>query len=119
MRSASARLLRNDGGNQNNLIRVKTQGVTSNRDGIGAKISLKLAAGGGLWGVVKTGSSYCSQSELPVTFGLGKADKVSRIEVTWPGGRVDSVTDVNANQEIVIQEGKGIVASQPIIFARP
>ncbi len=114
-----ARLLRNDGGNQNNLLRVKTQGVASNRDGIGAKISLKLADGGGMWGVVKTGSSYCSQSELPVTFGLGKADKVSRIEVTWPSGRVDIVTDINANQEIVIQEGKGIIASQPIMFARP
>jgi hypothetical protein len=113
-----ARLLRNDGGNQNNLLRVKTQGVVSNRDGIGAKISLKLADGG-LWGVVKTGSSYCSQSELPVTFGLGKADKVLRIEVTWPSGRLDTLTDVNANQEIVIQEGKGIIASQPIVFARP
>ena len=113
-----ARLLRNDGGNQNNLLRVKTQGVASNRDGIGAKISLKLADGG-LWGMVKTGSSYCSQSELPVTFGLGKADKVSRVDVTWPSGRTDTLTDISANQEIVVQEGKGVIASQPIVFARP
>lgn len=114
-----ARLLRNDGGNQNNLLRVKTQGVASNRDGIGAKISLKLADGGGLWNVVKTGSSYCSQSELPVTFGLGKGEKVPRIEVVWPSGRVDTLTDVNANQEIVIQEGKGIISAQPIMFVKP
>ena len=114
-----ARLLRNDGGNQNNLLRVRTQGVASNRDGIGAKITLKLADGGQLWNVVKTGSSYCSQSELAVTFGLGKAERVPRIEVAWPSGRVDTLTDVNANQEIVIQEGKGIITAQPVMFVKP
>src|SRR4029453_4582755 len=72
-----ARLLRNDGGNQNNLIRIKTVGMTSNRDGIGAKITLKIANQAKLWGVVKTGSSYASQSELPLTFGLGKAEKIA------------------------------------------
>src|SRR5215210_5686736 len=69
-----ARLLRNDNANQNDLLRVKTVGSRSNRDGIGARLTLKTATGGRLTGVVKTGSSYCSQSELPVTFGLGKAD---------------------------------------------
>jgi hypothetical protein len=68
---------------------------------------------------VKSGSSYCSQSELPLTFGLGKADKVSSVEVTWPSGRSDVVPDVNANQFITIQEGKGMIAAQPIVFARP
>jgi hypothetical protein len=72
-----------------------------------------------LWNVVKTGSSYCSQSELPVTFGLGKAEKVATVEITWPGGRVDTLADVNANQSIVVQEGKGIISAQPIIFAGP
>jgi len=114
-----ARLLRNDGGNQNNLLRVKTQGVASNRDGIGAKIALKMADGAQAWNLVKTGSSYCSQSELPVTFGLGKSDKVPRVEVTWPSGRVDTMTDVNANQEIVIQEGKGIISAQPVMLVKP
>jgi hypothetical protein len=113
-----ARLLRNDGGNQNNLVRIKTAGLTSNRDGIGAKVTLKLPNQTKLWSVVKSGSSYCSQSELPLTFGLGKADKVTSIEVAWPSGRVDVVTEVNANQSITIQEGKGIVAAQPIVFAR-
>ncbi|HJQ70148.1 MAG TPA: CRTAC1 family protein [Blastocatellia bacterium] len=114
-----ARLLRNDGGNQNNLLRVRTQGVASNRDGIGAKITLKLADGGQAWNLVKTGSSYCSQSELALTFGLGKAEKVARVEVAWPSGRVDTLTDVNANQEIIVQEGKGIVAAQPVMFVKP
>jgi hypothetical protein len=114
-----ARLLRNEGGNQNNILRIKIAGLISNRDGIGAKVTLKLANQTKLWSVVKSGSSYCSQSELPLTFGLGKADKVSGIEVAWPSGRVDVTSDVNANQFITIQEGKGIIASQPIVFNRP
>jgi hypothetical protein len=109
-----ARLLRNDGGNQNNFLRVRTVGSVSNRDGIGAKVSVKLANGASLWNMVRSGSSYCSQSELPVTFGLGKVEKVSRVEVTWPSGRKDMVSDVDANQAITIQEGKGVVANQPM-----
>ena len=109
-----ARLLRNDGGNQNNFLRVRTVGSVSNRDGIGAKVSVKLANGASLWNMVRSGSSYCSQSELPVTFGLGKAEKVSRVEVTWPSGRKDVISDVDANQAITIQEGKGVVANQPM-----
>ena len=114
-----ARLLRNDGGNQNNLLRIKTIGTTSNHDGIGAKVTLKLADQRKLWGMVKTGSSYCSQSELPLTFGLAKADKVASIEIAWPSGRVDTLTDVAANQMITVQEGKGQVAAQPVTFATP
>ena len=114
-----ARLLRNDGGNQNNMLRIKTIGATSNRDGIGARVTLKAANGATLWSIVKTGSSYCSQSELPLTFGLGKAEKALSVEVIWPSGRKDVVGEVNANQSISIEEGKGIVASQPIVFAMP
>ncbi|MBI3952143.1 MAG: CRTAC1 family protein, partial [Acidobacteria bacterium] len=113
-----ARLLRNDGGNQNNLMRIATVGTKSNRDGIGAKVMVRPANGVNLWKVVKTGSSYCSQNELPLTFGLGKADKVSRIEVVWPSGRRDVITETPANQAITIQEGKGIISTQPIIFTQ-
>jgi hypothetical protein len=114
-----ARLIRNDGGNQNNLLRIKAVGSSSNRDGIGAKITLKMTDQSKLWNLVKTGSSYCSQSELPLTFGLGKAEKVPSIEITWPSGHIDTLADVNANQSIVIQEGKGIISAQPIVFAGP
>ena len=114
-----ARLLRNDGGNQNNLLRIKTMGTSSNRDGIGAKITVKVTNQQKLWGVVKTGSSYASQSELPLTFGLGKSEKVASIEVVWPSGRVDNLQDVGANQSITIQEGVGMIAHQPIVFAKP
>ena len=114
-----ARLLRNDGGNQNNLLRIKTIGTVSNRDGVGAKITVKSTAGASAWSIVKTGSSYCSQSELPVTFGLGRAEKVTSLEVEWPSGKKDLIAEVAANQVITIQEGKGITAAQPIVLAGP
>jgi hypothetical protein len=80
---------------------------------------VKLSEQVKLWSTVKTGSSYCSQSELPLTFGLGKAEKVASIEIKWPSGHTDTLADVNANQSIVVQEGKGILSAQPIVFATP
>jgi hypothetical protein len=117
--NGTARLIRNDGGNQNNLLRIKTIGASSNRDGIGAKVTLKISDKVKLWNTVKTGSSYCSQSELPLTFGLGKAEKVLSIEVAWPSGHVDTLSDVNANQFIIVQEGKGMISAQPVMLAAP
>ena len=83
-----ARLLRNDGGNRHHALRVKLLGTTSNRDGIGARVDIAPGAGRTQWQLVKTGSSYCSQSELPLTFGLGDATRVNEIRVRWPSGRV-------------------------------
>ena len=109
-----ARLLRNDGGNDNGLLRVVTIGSASNRNGIGAKVRLTLDNGKTLWSMVKTGSSYLSQSELPLTFGLGSAATVKSVEVTWPGGRVEKLAGGAANRVITVQEGKGIVHSAPL-----
>jgi len=104
-----AMLLRNDGGNKNGWLRVRTVGGPSNRDGIGAKVTLTQGAGAKAWGVVHTGSSFASQSELPLTFGLGSAKKVAKVEVVWPSGKVDTLSALAANQTIIVQEGKGIV----------
>ena len=114
----NARLLRNDNGNQNDALRVKTVGTKSNRDGIGAKVTVKTSGGTRLFAMVKSGSSYLSQSELPLTFGLGKPrpGKTVDIEVAWPSGRKDSIPGVGANQFITIQEGKGIIQSRPFPF---
>ena len=71
-------------------------------------------AGKTQWALVKTGSSYASGSELPVTFGLGVQAKVEALRVTWPGGRIDAIGSVAANQFVTVQEGKGIVAATPI-----
>jgi hypothetical protein len=69
--------------------------------------------------MVKGGSSYLSQSELPLTFGLGKPGSVRtvRLKIVWPSGRTDAVGAVTPNQFVTIQEGKGIIAAEPIHFA--
>jgi enediyne biosynthesis protein E4 len=99
-------LWRNDGGNAQRFLKIKTAGTKSNRDGIGAQVRVKLPSGT-LWQQVKSGSSYCSQNEMPVTFGLGRNDKVLSIEVIWPSGTVDRVSNLSANQYLVIREGSG------------
>jgi enediyne biosynthesis protein E4 len=114
-----ARLLRNENANQNDVLRVKLIGTKSNRDAIGAKVTATTNNGASLTRMVKGGSSYLSQSELPLTFGLGKAGttKTIQLQIAWPGGRKDSFADIKPNQSVAIQEGKGIVAETPIHFA--
>src|SRR6476469_11088184 len=71
-----ARLLRNDRTATNGALRVTLEGTASNHSAIGARVRLEVEDGRKPWAMVKTGSSYCSQSELPLTFGLGRASKV-------------------------------------------
>ena len=108
-----ARLLRNDLGAAPNLIRLTLRGTGANRSGIGAQV--EVAAGGETRRrVVKSGSSYASQSELPVTVGLGVAARADSVRVVWPGGAVDDLGTVEANREIVIEQGTGVVETSPI-----
>jgi hypothetical protein len=100
-------VLRNDGGSRNGWIRVRLAGTRSNRDGIGAKVTVMLPGGAKQWATVKTGSSYCSQSELPLTFGLGGAKGVDSVEVVWPSGVVDRLGPQGAGRVITVTEGKG------------
>ena len=113
-----ARLLRNDNGNQNDMLRVKLVGTRSNRDAIGAKVTLTTSNGTRLHAMVKTGSSYLSQSEFPLTFGLGKPanQKFVNLEVVWPNGGKESIPHVSANQFLTIKEGAGILSAKPILF---
>ncbi|PYS37336.1 MAG: hypothetical protein DMG14_21630 [Acidobacteria bacterium] len=102
-------LLRNDGGNKNNALLIRTVGSKSNRDGIGAR--LKLTVGGKILGrEVKAGSSYLSQSDLRVHFGMGKTPRAERLEVRWPSGRVDTFEDLEANEVLTITEGQGVTS---------
>jgi len=114
-----ARLLRNENANQNDVLRVKLIGTKSNRDAIGAKVTATTNAGVNLTRLVKGGSSYLSQSELPVTFGLGKpgSTKSVRLQITWPSGGGDSLGDIKPNQFLTIQEGKGMITATAITFA--
>ena len=113
-----ARLLRNDNANQNDLLRVKLVGGKANRDGIGAIVTVKTSKGAKQAQMVRTGSSYASQSELPLVFGVGTPDETVTltVEVSWPGGGKDSVSNIKPNQSIVIQESKGVTAQSPIVF---
>ncbi len=102
-----ARLLRNDGGT-NRMVRVVLNGSTSNRDAIGARVRVMRDGGPSPWRMVKTGSSYLSQSEMPLTFGIGKDAKVNAIEVVWPGGRTERTAGAEAGSVVTIVEGKGV-----------
>ena len=109
-----ARLLRNDGGERNHRLRIRFVGTKSNRDAIGTFARVSHSGGSSPWLMVKTGSSYCSQSEMPITFGLGTIDRVKQIEVRWPDGRVETLPGTEANQALTIEEGKGITLRQPL-----
>ena len=101
-----ARLLRNDGGNRNNWLRVRLTGAGSNRRGIGAVVMV-TSASGAQRRMVRSGSSYASQSELPLTFGLGRDAVVDTVDVVWPSGTTQRFTDVAPNQRIVVDEAAG------------
>ena len=109
-----AYLLRNEGGNQNRFVRFRTEGTKANRNGIGAKITLFLPDGVRLWNTVRAGSSYCSQNEMPVSFGLGQLARIPRVEVEWPTGKTDTLTDIESNKAYLVKEGLGIMDSKPL-----
>jgi enediyne biosynthesis protein E4 len=103
-----AYLFRNDGGHANNWIAVRTRGVKSNRDGIGAVVRVQSGSGR-QWSMVRSGSSYASQSDLTQTFGLGRDAVVTAIDVEWPSGAKDHLSNVPARQIITVEEGRGLV----------
>jgi enediyne biosynthesis protein E4 len=105
-----AHLYRNEGGT-NQSLRVKLVGTKSNRDGIGAIVRM-TAGSDKQWLMMKSGSSYLSQSELVLTFGLGAKTKADTVEVQWPSGQVDKLSNINAGQTVTIEEGKGLSRSR-------
>ena len=106
--NAVPELLRCDSTNQNNWITIKTVGVKSNRDGIGARIRCVTDDGAQI-DEVRSGGSYYSQNDLRVHFGLGKARKVKSLEIRWPSGQAETLNDIAANQFVVVKEGTGLV----------
>jgi len=95
----------------NKSLRIKLIGTKSNRDGIGTTV--KLTAGGETQTqMLRSGSSYLSASELVLTFGLGQRDKADGIEIRWPSGQIDYLSNTAAGQTVTITEGKGITASR-------
>ena len=98
-----AYLYRNDGGNKNNWLQVKLEGTKSNRSAIGAVVRIESAAGQ-QWRMVHSGSSYCSQSDLALTFGLGPDTVVKRVQIEWPSGGRQVLENVRARQTLRIKE---------------
>ena len=113
-----AQVIRNDVPRTGNALRVQLRGTNSNRDGIGARVEVEFADGSTIWRLVKTGSSYASQSERPITFGLAKTVTVNSLRVTWPSGQTDIVYGVVGNQSILVRENDGIVAATPIGYTQ-
>jgi len=110
-----AYLFHNEGGT-NHSLRVKLKGTKSNRDGIGAVV--RIAAGKDQqWQMLRSGSSYLSQSELVLTFGLGSNTKADGLEIDWPSGQIEKLSNIKAGQTVIVEEGKGIVATAP--YAKP
>jgi hypothetical protein len=110
-------LFHNEGGT-NHSLRLKLVGTKSNRDGIGAVVHVisgnekdKQTK------MLRSGSSYLSQSELVLTFGLGAQTKADKVEIQWPSGQVDKLANLSAGQTVTVEEGKGVVANRP--YAKP
>jgi enediyne biosynthesis protein E4 len=100
-------LYRNVQTSGNRSIRIRLVGTTSNRDGIGALVRL-YNRGETQSRLVHSGSSYLSQSELPITFGVGKADQVERISIHWPNGRAEEFKNLSAGKAYQAIESKGL-----------
>jgi enediyne biosynthesis protein E4 len=110
-----AYLLRNDTPRTGHFLRVLTRGARSNRDGIGAQLRLHTDRQQ-LSGMVRTGSSYLSQSEMPVTFGLQAGEQIDRLEVFWPSGTQDVFRQISLDSTFMAQEG---TAQEQTLATRP
>jgi hypothetical protein len=106
-----AYLYRNDQLAGNKSIRFRLVGSKSNRDAIGATVQISYAGSTQLR-MVKSGSSYLSQSELPVNFGLEKHDQIERVAIQWPSGRTEDYKNLAAGRTYECVEGKGITPQQ-------
>jgi hypothetical protein len=108
-----AYLYRNDQIAGNQSVRIHLIGTKSNRDAIGASVKIFHGSSNRTSiqsRVVKGGSSYLSQSELPVTFGLGKREKIDRLVIEWPTGRTEEYKNLSAGRSYDCVESKGITA---------
>jgi enediyne biosynthesis protein E4 len=106
-------LFRDEGGT-NHSFRVKLVGTKSNRDGIGAVVRVTSNNGkDAQTKMLRSGSSYLSQSELVLTFGLGAQTTADTVEIQWPSGQVDKFLNVKSGQTITFEEGKGPTNARP------
>jgi hypothetical protein len=101
-------LYRNDGGNRQHWLSIRLNGVKSNRSGLGAVVRVESSVGKQS-DMMRSGGSYCSQSDLALLFGLGHDEKAATVRVEWPSGTKQQFTQVVANQFLTIDEVKGVL----------
>jgi hypothetical protein len=107
-RGGAAELLRNEGGNAGGFLGLRLVGVVSNRDGIGARVSLELE--GRPWvDELRSGSSYLAQNELILHVGLGRSARADGLSLRWPSGRVEPVETLEEGRWYVVKEGIGAI----------
>ena len=104
-------LLRNDGGNRNNWLGLRLVGSKSNRDGVGARVTIRVGAARRLKQALG-GASYLSASDARLLYGLGRATKVDEVEVRWPSGTLTKLKDVATNRYLVIKEEEAAPAKR-------
>ena len=110
--NAAPSLLRNDGGNASNFISLRLVGTRSNRNGIGAVV--KVTAGGHVQSAeVRSGSSFMSQSDLRLHFGLRRWTQADTIEIAWPSGLAETLHNLPANHFVTVIEGQGVTGNRP------
>jgi hypothetical protein len=110
-------ILRPEGGPKNHWISFQLEGVECNRLALNARIK---ATSGDLvqLGEVISGGSYLSQNDLRIHFGLGTHDHLDKAEIVWPGGRVETLTNLAADRFYLLKEGQGVVSSKPQATSR-
>jgi hypothetical protein len=110
-------LLRNEAPMPGHWLRIKTVGTKSNRDGFGARVEI-TANGTTRYAEVRAGSSFESSNDPRVHFGLGSAARVDSGLIRWPSGRVDKFGPEAADQELVVEEGRGVIERRPNATSR-
>lgn len=106
-----ARFIRNEGGNRNHWIGIKLRGTRSNRDGIGAKITVTRLDGKKQYNHVTTTAGYLSAHDARVLFGLDKEASIKQIRIEWPGGIVQEIINPKVDQFLQVEEkGEGSAA---------
>lgn len=101
-------LYTNEGGNHNNWVNIRLIGTKSNRSALGAVVRLETPLGK-QWQTVHSGSSYCSQSSLALTFGLAQDRVIGSLAIEWPSGTRQQFKNVSVNQFLTIDESRGLM----------
>lgn len=108
--NGACRLLRNDVTSGHRSVRFRLVGTRSNRDGIGAVVRI-FHGTTSQSRVVHTGGSYLSHSDLAVTFGVGRRDRIDRVVIAWPSGRLEDFPNLATGRTYACTEGRGVVAT--------